>query len=87
MLELILVVFAWRRGWRWKALLPLAGEFMLGLLLGLSGAGDATGVLVLAAIASIGTLIWMIAHPPQAVADSRSEEPEGSPAETAVRSV
>jgi len=28
--EIIMTVIAWRRGWRWQALLPMAVAFMVG---------------------------------------------------------
>lgn len=34
-IEIILTVITWRRGWRWWALVPLAGAFTAGVLLGI----------------------------------------------------
>lgn len=38
-LEIILTIFAWRKGWKWLALLPVGIGFTLGLIIGF-----ATGV-------------------------------------------
>lgn len=35
-LEVILTIFAWRKGWKWLALLPVGIVLILGLLIGFS---------------------------------------------------
>lgn len=39
LIEIILTVIAWNRGWRWKALIPIGIGFFIGVLIGLSGQG------------------------------------------------
>jgi MFS family permease len=69
-LEIILTIFAWRRGWKWYALLPLGIAFAIGFLVGLStGAsgglvGDIGWVIVFD-IAAVIALIVMCAVKPK----------------------
>ena len=35
-LEIILTVIAWRKGWKWLSIIPLCTAFVIGFLLGLS---------------------------------------------------
>lgn len=34
--EIVLTIFAWRKGWKWFALIPLVGVLCLGFLLGMA---------------------------------------------------
>jgi hypothetical protein len=68
--EVGLTAWAWTRGWKAKALLPLGIiipiGFVLGLVVGVGG-GDANIILVfggLLDLIAIGVLIFMIAKPP-----------------------
>jgi len=67
-IEIALTIWAFNRGWRWLALLPLGLMgglgFLIGIIIGVSGgtADDAQWVIVLDIIAVIA-LIWMIAKP------------------------
>jgi len=47
--EIILTIAAWGRGWKWLALLPLGLAFGLGLILGASGVS----------VDDLGSLIWV----------------------------
>lgn len=41
--EIILTIFAWRKGWKWFALIPLGVALSLGFLLGMAiGGGGGT---------------------------------------------
>lgn len=68
-LEVILTISAWRRGWKGWALLPVAGGLFIAFLVGASSAasGGSTGDLGPAAlfidIACIGILGAMTAYP------------------------
>lgn len=42
MLQIILTIVVWFRGWKWLALLPMAGAFVIGLFIGMSGGTDFT---------------------------------------------
>ena len=59
MLDIILTVFAWRRGWKALALLPMGITFFISLFLGFSE--ETIGWLFILIIAEIGTLIFMVA--------------------------
>lgn len=63
MIEIVMVVIAWRKGWKGYALLPMLLSFMGGIA---AGALDAFWVVLIAEVAAITTLGIMIAHPPQA---------------------
>ena len=72
-IEIILTVVAWRKGWRGRALLPLAGVLGVSTLLGLA-VGAAGGSLeslipvgILLELASLGALIFLVKRPPQTV--------------------
>jgi hypothetical protein len=68
-LEIGLAIWAWKRGWKGWALLPigigLAGGFLIGFIMGASGAsmGSILGVGLVCDILLIITLIVMIAKP------------------------
>lgn len=49
-LEILLTVVAWFRGWKWKALFPLAIVVLIGIFVGI-GAGASGGT---------GDLSWLI---------------------------
>lgn len=40
--EIILTIFAWRKGWKWLSLIPMAAALFIGLLLG-AGIGASGG--------------------------------------------
>jgi len=62
--EIILTIFAWRKGWKWLALLPLAIAFTIGMIIGFtSGIDGNLGVAAALDIAAIIALIVMIAKP------------------------
>jgi hypothetical protein len=71
LVEIGLTVAAWRRGWRWWALLPVGGGMVLAVLLsmtvGASGGSvaQAKPVFLLLDIISIGTLIGLVARAPR----------------------
>ena len=73
-LEIVLTVMAWRRGWKGWALVPMAVALFVGFLWGAVAAAsggsmqDIWGASLLVDLALIGTLIAMVAHP-------RTEEP------------
>jgi len=68
-LEIILTIEAWRRGWKGWALLPLGGFFLLafivGFIMGAAGASEDSvfGMGLVFDLACIGVLIGMIAKP------------------------
>ncbi len=35
-IEIVLTIFAWRKGWKWYSLLPLGSVILIGLLIGFS---------------------------------------------------
>jgi hypothetical protein len=69
-IEIMLTIKAWRKGWRGYALLPLGillpAGFLLGIVIGASGGGleQALPVGILLEIACIGVLIRLAARGP-----------------------
>jgi hypothetical protein len=43
-IEIVLTIFAWRKGWRWLALIPTALALCIGLLLGIGIAASGGSV-------------------------------------------
>ena len=86
LLQLILVVIAWRRGWKAKSLIPLAGAVAAGFLMGLFGAFDEyslTGELSLALLipdllAIIALITMVIVRPEERRVDDNgfAQEPD-----------
>lgn len=69
--EIILTIFAWRKGWKWLSLLPLGIGIFLGLSIGFGvGArgGDensVSGIGFLIDILVTGILIYMVSKGPK----------------------
>jgi len=71
-LEIGLTIAAWRRGWKSRALLPLAIAvgvgFMAGIFIGIAGGstGEALVICTLLDVVCIGVLTGMVVKPRQA---------------------
>jgi hypothetical protein len=64
--EIILTIFAWRKGWKGLALIPLGVAFGLGLILGLNGvAPDDLASLIWVDVLAIIALIVMTVKGPK----------------------
>lgn len=74
-IEIILTIIAWNRGWKWWALLPLGIAFGFGFIAGASGMSqsDLEGLLFLDVIAIIA-LVIMIAVKKKEVPAETSEK-------------
>jgi hypothetical protein len=81
MLEIFLIIVAWRRGWKGWALVPSAIGFMINLMIGASAGSmdDVLGPVALVGLGVIVALIVMIAsprtHEARPVAANSSAEP------------
>lgn len=86
-LEIILMIAAWRRGWRWRALVPMGVGmglgFVIGGVIGASGGDveDSKGLFILMDIVLIFILLFMSAWGPSAEkaepgVDAASPEPQ-----------
>ena len=62
--EIILTVFAWRKGWKWRALLPVGIAFGIGLIIGASGGGVTEGIIFID-VAAVIALIVMVSKAPK----------------------
>jgi len=69
--EILLTIFAWRKGWKWYALIPLCATVLIGLLIGVGiGASggttqDAFGIGVVLDIIAVVVLIGMVSKGPK----------------------
>jgi len=69
--EILLTIFAWRKGWRWYALLPMAVCLAVGLLIGIgvgASGGDpsgASGLGIILDLIATGILIYMVSKGPK----------------------
>lgn len=61
--EIILTILAWRKGWRWLAIIPVGIAVLIGMILGFSG-GALEGAFVFDILAIIA-LIVMWSKPPK----------------------
>lgn len=62
-IEIILTVFAWRKGWRWVALLPIAIALLIGLFMGFgigASGGNVEGAMGMGIILDILAVIALI---------------------------
>jgi hypothetical protein len=72
-IEIILVIFAWQKGWKWYSLIPVAIAYsiaaLLGAALGAAGAANVIGsapvvfFILIMELCAIGVLIYMVTHP------------------------
>lgn len=67
-IEILLTIFAWRKGWGWKAIIPTASAFGIGVLVGASvvaSGGVLSPAIVLVDVAAIIALIVMVSVEPE----------------------
>lgn len=77
-LDLALTIVAWRKGWRWRALLPMCGLLVVsmfaGFCIGMADPsslesdmtpGSLNAIVLVALLPYLGTLIWMATRPPK----------------------
>lgn len=69
-IEIILTVFAWRKGWKWLALLPVGIALLIGFIIGFSvgfSGGDVStlgnGVIFIDVMAIIALIIMIVKGP------------------------
>jgi uncharacterized membrane protein YfcA len=60
--EIILTVFVWRKGWKWLSLIPLGVAFLIGMMLGASGA-DLSSAFIFDGLAIIALIIMLVKNP------------------------
>ena len=63
--EIILTIFAWRKGWKGLALIPLGVAFGLGLILGLNGVApyDLASLIWVDVLAIIALIVMTVKGP------------------------
>jgi hypothetical protein len=62
-LEIIMTVLAWRKGWRWYSLIPCATAFSIGLVYGFIGINPPGAVGVYIEILALLALFFMMLNP------------------------
>lgn len=80
MLEILLIILAWRKGWRWKALIPTMVTVFIVILSGAAGGeGASIGLIVLAVIGDFTALITMSCVEPSKTRTSQKLQGEAVP--------
>jgi uncharacterized membrane protein YfcA len=62
-IEIVLTIFAWRKGWKWYSLLPLGFVILIGLLIGFSvriSGGNSSYIKIFGPILDIIAIIILI---------------------------
>lgn len=79
LIEIILTIFVWRKGWKWRSILPVGIAFLAGILIGM-GAGmaggniDNMGPAVLLDLFAIIALIVMLVKGPKEKSEIQKAE-------------
>jgi hypothetical protein len=76
MLEIMLIVAVWKRGWGPRALLPTFFTGAVAFFIGASSPRPDPGVLVVLVLVDLAALVAMLCNPPKA-----SQEPNGTSTE------
>lgn len=82
-IEIILTIFAWRKGWKWLALLPMGAALLLGILMGFfvgASGGDvdaAKGLAIILDIGAVIALIVMLVKTPKSATTTDTTAPKG----------
>jgi len=78
-LQIILTIWAWSKGWNWKALLPMACAFGIGLLIGAiclaNGTPVPTGVIAIDVLADIALIVMINVKPQSTIIEPVKNEP------------
>jgi uncharacterized membrane protein YfcA len=61
-IEIILTVLVWRKGWKWLSLIPLGVAFLIGLIIGASGA-SINSAIIFDVLAIIALIIMLVKSP------------------------
>lgn len=63
-IEIILTVVAWYKGWKWLSLIPVGVAILLGIIVGmsvgLSGGTDISGAIIIDILAIIALIVMCI---------------------------
>ena len=62
-IEIILTIIAWIRGWKWWALVPGAVTFILGLMMGASGVTQMQAPMVVDVACIVSLIILVVIAP------------------------
>lgn len=83
--EIILTIFAWRKGWRWWALVPVALALLIGLFMGMgvvASGGDVDsvrGISIVLDVLAVIALIVMVTKGPKTSEVKETKDIENAP--------
>lgn len=83
--EIILTIFAWRKGWRWWALVPVALALLIGLFMGMgvvASGGDVDsvrGISIVLDVLAVIALIVMVTKGPKTSEVEETKDIENAP--------
>ena len=81
-IQILLTIWAWNKGWAWKALIPLACAFGIGLMIGGVYASTNTpvppGVIMIDVLADIALILMIIFKPTPKAIEVLKEEPKST---------
>jgi hypothetical protein len=65
-IEIILTIVAWRKGWNWLAIIPVGIAFCIGLIIGASGTpiDNPMSVIIWDILAIIALIVMVAVNPP-----------------------
>lgn len=80
LLEIVLTIVAWRKGWRWKALRPVGVSAVVGLILGIalvSGGHTSMpdGAKIFGLLVDVVMVVWLIVM----ITTAKDLPPPGTP--------
>jgi len=83
--EIILTIFAWKKGWRWWALVPVALALLIGLFMGMgvgASGGDVDsvrGISIVLDVIAVIALIVMVTKGPKTNEVEETKDIENAP--------
>ena len=83
--EIILTIFAWKKGWRWWALVPMEFALLIGLFMGM-GVGESggdvdsvRGISIVLDVLAVIALIVMVTKGPKTNEVKETQDIENAP--------
>jgi hypothetical protein len=64
--EIILTIFAWRKGWKWYSLIPVLSAIIIAIIFALSGGVNVGGMVIFDVLAVIALAIMCSKGPKKA---------------------
>jgi hypothetical protein len=86
-IQIVLTIFAWKKGWKWYSLIPVAVAFGVGFFIGIGvgsaggSVSDLSGVVVLDILAIVALAIMCFVAPKSKQIEETNEVPPFNKAE------